>query len=258
MKTLVSMDSTALSGGASSGCGRAGARLGRTLTLPRCRQLQCWKEVFTTLQRAENPPNNAVRLWSEQLCDDTCYSPLEGLDLLRFGWAHSYHPCHITSSLDPKKPWGLSKYVIHIIPFNKQIWSLKKQLLHSSGSLQRVFGPLMSTPGHAQAFSELVVPSADSGVAITFNGFVSFHQTQKFGSYTLPQNPTQLFIKGVSDTSSAEDLSLVLGSFGSRCHRGQRWERPRATRASKAFASSGQGDTVCLNGSRWLLENSTA
>lgn len=180
------------------------------------------------------------------------------LDLLGFGWAHSYHPCHITSILDPKKPWGLSKYVIYIIPFNKQIWSLKNQLLHPSGSLQHVFGPLMSTLVHAQAFSELVVPSADPGVAITFNGFVSFHQTQKSGSYTLPQNPAQLFTKGVSDTSSAEDLSLVLGSFGSRCHRGQCWERPRATRASKAFAPSGQGDTVCLNGSRWLLEKSAA
>lgn len=34
------------------------------------------------------------------------------LDLSGFAWAHSYHPCHIKSSLYPKKPRGLSEYVI--------------------------------------------------------------------------------------------------------------------------------------------------
>lgn len=40
-----------------------------------------------------------------------------------------------------------------------------------------------------------------------------FPPKTKFGSYILPQNPIQLFIKRISDTSSAKDLILVLGFF---------------------------------------------
>lgn len=76
-----------------------------TLTLPHCKQLQFEKEVFTALC------NEQRTLQITQCdCDLSSFAMARVTllwrdpDLLGFGWAHRYHPCHIMSSLDPKKP----------------------------------------------------------------------------------------------------------------------------------------------------------